>query len=162
RWTLPEGFSADGLRWPVPQRFEQPGGIVGYGYADTVLMSAVVTPPSAAPGADGAELRADVGWLACEQICIRGKKTLELGLGRDAADPGLFAQWRARLPGDAKGPSAPATLASRGGVPADGQPGTVTVTVDWKEQPTAIEWFPPDDPALDVQPADSRTDGRQT
>jgi thiol:disulfide interchange protein DsbD len=166
RWTLPDGFSAGPLRWPVPQRFEQSGGIVGYGYADTVLLSTVVTPSSTGPGKDAVAVRADVGWLACEQICIRGKKTLALTLGggadSSAADPGLFADWRVRLPADAGGPGAAATLATRGSVPADGRPGTVTVTVDWKQQPTGVEWFPPDDPALDVQPAESRTDGRQT
>src|SRR5262249_37032283 len=30
RWTLPAGFTVGELRWPVPQRFEQSGGVVGY------------------------------------------------------------------------------------------------------------------------------------
>src|SRR5438067_6037154 len=31
-WKLPEGFTADELRFPIPTRFDQPGDIIGYGY----------------------------------------------------------------------------------------------------------------------------------
>jgi thiol:disulfide interchange protein DsbD len=164
RWTLPEGFTVGPLRWPVPERFEQPGGVVGYGYTDTVLLAATVTPPAGADGDGPFPLRAEVGWLACEQLCIRGKKSLELTLGAPpvAAQPALFAEWASRLPVDADGPGAPASVTARGGVPADGSLGGVTVTVDWKEAPRAVEWFPPGDAALDVQTATSRTDGART
>ncbi len=164
RWTLPEGFTAGPLRWPVPLRFEQPGGAVGYGYADTVLLAATVTPPARVDGDGPLPLRAEVGWLACEKLCIRGKKTLELALGGQpaAADPALFAEWARRLPVDADDPGAPASVTARGRVPPDGSAGGVTVTVNWKQAPVAVEWFPPDDVALDVQAATSRTDGSRT
>lgn len=166
RWTVPNGFSVGGLRWPVPQRFEQPGGVVGYGYLDSVLLSATVTSPATLAGAGSIPVRADVGWLACEKICVRGRKTLDVALGRDADPaanaPGLFADWAKRLPIDPRSESAPATVTARGNVPADGTPGTVTVDIDWKQQPASVEWFPPDDPALDVQAAHSRTDGGRT
>jgi DsbC/DsbD-like thiol-disulfide interchange protein len=166
RWTVPEGFAVGPLRWPVPRRFEQPGGIVGYGYADTVLLRSTVTPPAALASDRSVPLHAEVGWLACESICIRGKKTLDLTLGPEAgapaADPGLFAEWAPRFPVDADAPGAPATLTARGSVPADGSVGGVTVTLDWKQAPATVEWFPPDDPALAVEAATSRTDGVRT
>jgi thiol:disulfide interchange protein DsbD len=164
RWTLPEGFVAGPLRWPVPERFEQQGGAVGYGYAGDLLLSAVVTPPTGA--ADAVPVRAQVGWLACETICLRGTKTLELTLGRDtpptAVDPAVFEAWAARLPIDSGSPDTPATLRTRGGIPRGGAAGTVAVTVGWRATPSAVEWFPPDDQALRVEAAQSRTRDRRT
>lgn len=166
RWTLPADFSVGPLRWPIPRRFEQPGGLVGYGYADAVLLDAAVTPPATWNGATPLLLRADVGWLACESLCIRGTKSLELTLdGKTAApavDPALFAEWAARLPLDVGAPGAPASLTARGRVPADGRVGSVKVTLDWTQPPTSVEWFPPDDTGLDVEIARSRTSGART
>src|SRR5262249_2854660 len=70
RWTVPEGFTAGALRWPVPWRFDQPGGVVGYGYTDTVLLGTTVTPPATLASDGPVSLRAEVGWLACEKICV--------------------------------------------------------------------------------------------
>ncbi len=134
RWTAPEGYRIGPLAWPVPRRFQQPGGVVGYGYDDVVLLRATVTPPAAVPDATAVALRAEVGWLACERLCIRGKKSLELdrrrrrGRGRSRALHAVGSTLpdrggRRRRPRDAH---------ARGAVPADGSVGDVTVTVDWK------------------------------
>ncbi len=164
RWILPEGWTAGLLRWPVPERFRQQGGAIGYGYADAVLLDALVTPPGSAAGA--ATVGAEVGWLACEKICVRGTKTLELAIGPeapgDAVDPALFAAWAARLPTEPDADSAPAALRRRGAVPRSGASGSVAVTVDWSVAPLAVEWFPPDDPALRVEATEARTRGRRT
>jgi thiol:disulfide interchange protein DsbD len=88
RWTLPGGFTTGPLRWPVPQRFEQPGGVVGW-IQDAVLLSATVTPPSTL-AEKAASVRADTGWLACEKLCLRGGKALEC-LGSTAVErPGAL------------------------------------------------------------------------
>ena len=164
RWTLPEGFTAGPLRWPLPERFTQQGGAVGYGYADELLLSALVTPPRGAQGA--VPIRARVGWLACEAYCLRGTKTLDLTLGADtpgqAVDPALFESWAGRLPADPESRDPPGTLRVRGAVPRDGAPGTVAVTVTWRSTPATVEWFPPDDQALMVEAAESRTRGMRT
>ena len=47
-FELPAGFAADQLQWPVPVVFEQPGGLIGYGYKKPVVLAATVT--SAAGG----------------------------------------------------------------------------------------------------------------
>ena len=164
RWTLPDGFTAGPLRWPVPQRFEQPGGVVGYGYEDAVLLSATVTPPSTLGEKAAIPVRADTGWLACEKLCLRGKKALDVTLGPDGgpSDPALFTEWAAKLPAEAGAASSPVVLVSGGGVPRDGQLGTVTVTLDWKEPPKTVDWFPPSDPALTIEETRSQTDGNRT
>lgn len=164
RWALPDGFAAGPLRWPLPERFTQQGGALGYGYADELLLSTVVIPP---PGMQGTvPIKAQVGWLACEAYCLRGTKTLELALGADtpgqAVDPALFEAWSARLPVDPGSPDAPATLRVRGAVPRDGAPGTVAVSVGWRAAPTNVEWFPPADQALMIESAESRTRNART
>ena len=168
RWTLPDGFTAGPLRWPVPERFEQPGGVVGYGYDDTLLLAATVTPPATLAQAAPMTLRADAGWLACEKLCLRGKKTLELTVNASAdgkagtEDAALFVDWAKKLPVEAGAGSGPVTLAAHGALPRDGASGTVTVTLEWKEAPRTVDWFPPSDPALDVEEARSKTDGSRT
>src|SRR5262245_9211909 len=34
-WTLPPGFLAGAIEWPAPERLEEPGNIVIYGYTNT-------------------------------------------------------------------------------------------------------------------------------
>jgi DsbC/DsbD-like thiol-disulfide interchange protein len=166
RWTMPQGFAVGPLRWPVPERFEQPGRVVGYGYAGAVLLTAVVTPPPTLALDATVPLTADVGWLACEALCVRGRKSLAVTIGPGAApgtsDPALFAEWAPRVPADVDAKDAPATMTTRGGIPAGGTLGTVTVTLDWKQVPVSVEWFPPHDPALDVEAAETETGGGRT
>ena len=38
----------------------------------------------------------------------------------------------------------------------------MTVTLDWKVAPKTVDWFPPSDPALNVEEARSQTDGSRT
>src|SRR5262249_59225660 len=59
RWTLPDGFTAGPLRWPVPERFQQPGGLVGYGDDAPLLLGGTVAPP--APLAPAAPIERGAG-----------------------------------------------------------------------------------------------------
>src|SRR4051794_15776316 len=38
KFNLPEGFTAGPLKYPLPVRFDQAGGILGYGYHDEVML----------------------------------------------------------------------------------------------------------------------------
>ena len=154
--ALPDGVTAGPLRWPLPTRFEQPGGLVGYGYADTLLLSAPLTATTATDAA----LRADVAWLACEKLCIRGKASVDLAQPA-TAQPALFTEWAARLPLPAGAPQAPRVLGATGAIPGDGSEGTLTVTLEWPAAPGAVELFPGFDPALDIAQATVRSDGRR-
>src|SRR4051794_3025095 len=42
KWTLPEGFKAGDLQFPVPTRFDLEGGLVNYGYHDEVMLTATI------------------------------------------------------------------------------------------------------------------------
>jgi thiol:disulfide interchange protein DsbD len=84
-WTLPEGFEAGPLLWPVPHRYEEAGDLVTFGYAERVLLLTEITPPSALD-AEAVTLAARVDWLQCKDICIPGGSDLRLVLSV-AAEP---------------------------------------------------------------------------
>ena len=103
-WTLPPGFSAGDIQWPVPERFVS-NGIGNYGYSQSVdLLVPIAVSQQPQPGAE-ARLEANASWLVCSEICIPGEAKLSLALPVAAAaappDPAtaaLFAVARERLP----------------------------------------------------------------
>ncbi|MFN4244413.1 MAG: protein-disulfide reductase DsbD domain-containing protein [Tepidisphaerales bacterium] len=70
---LPQGWSAGPWQFPLPKTFTQPGGLVGYGYSDTVTLLVEVTPPDSFTSGD-AELAVDTTFLVCETVCIPGRQ----------------------------------------------------------------------------------------
>lgn len=104
-WTLPDGFKASELRWPVPVRAAD-GGLALYGYEHEATFLTEITPGSDLPKGRFT-LAAKVTWLECKDICIPGKANLDLtlpsapGSGRAALDPAskaLFTAARAAMP----------------------------------------------------------------
>lgn len=78
-WTLPEGYEAGGIAWPVPKPFSVEF-ITSYGYEDRVALLVPVTAPASAKPGETAQVTADVNWLACEKICIPGEAKLSIDL----------------------------------------------------------------------------------
>jgi len=107
KWTLPPGFTAGGIQWPLPERDVEPGGIEVYAYGGQTMLITTITPP-----ADFKEtsvtLQATASWLVCAEICIPGKAEVDLTLpvGGDAqpANAELFAKFRTQLPSSAPPP----------------------------------------------------------
>ena len=103
-WTLPAGFDAGDIVWPVPERFVVEG-LGNYGYRDTVdLLIPITVGQDVKPG-ETARLDAAVSWLVCSDICIPGDAKLALALpvaaipaAPDPAATELFAAARSRLP----------------------------------------------------------------
>ena len=78
-WTLPRGFRAQPISWPVPERFTA-GPVVGYGYRhDAILPVTIETPAELRQGTD-VTLSAHVSWLACSDICVPEEANLSLSL----------------------------------------------------------------------------------
>jgi thiol:disulfide interchange protein DsbD len=116
RWTLPTGFTAGPLQWPLPQRLAQ-GPLMSYGYAGEVLLLTRVTPPADLAAGSTHRLAARADWLECKELCLPGRADLDLVLPTGRADPDpavapLFARSRAQLPQPAEGWSV--RLASQG------------------------------------------------
>ena len=104
KWSLPPGFSAGEIRWPMPQHFVQ-GDAGSYGYTGAVDLLAPITAPKSLGIGPQVRLTAETSWLVCKRICIPGGAQLSLDLPAAAAplapDPGvalLFAAARRQLP----------------------------------------------------------------
>jgi len=103
RWTLPDGFSAGSIQWPVPSVKD---GLLGKSFiyeGSPVFVVEIQTPPKLEPGTK-VTLQADAAWQICDQSCVNETKSFTLTLEAGAAaetDPSqasLFAEARAKLP----------------------------------------------------------------
>lgn len=83
-WSLPEGFEAGPLRWPVPERVDM-AGHPAHGYHGEVILRARVTPPETLDEEE-ITLTADVAWMACAEACHPGDDTFSLTLPVAAAE----------------------------------------------------------------------------
>lgn len=104
RWTLPEGWTAGDLHWPVPQRIPV-GPLTNYGYEEAVTLLAPVRVPEGPLSAGPLTLTAAAEWLVCRVECIpeTGRFTLQLphpdsSAVADAETRRLFAAARAQWP----------------------------------------------------------------
>jgi DsbC/DsbD-like thiol-disulfide interchange protein len=143
RLQLPDGFIATPLLFPTPHRFPQPGDIVAYGYEESVLLLAEVTPPDDLPKDYKTTLTADVSWLVCKEQCVMEKQAVSLPLDAEEAQPvntPLFSRWRAQLPVDLPDSPQIESVKAAGDVSAGDN---VTLSIHWKgEMPSNVEFFP--------------------
>ena len=104
-WTGSENLAGAAIAWPAPERFSVLGlETVGYS-------GAVVLPITARLAEQGKalQLRAQLDYLTCSDICIpyKTKLALDLPAGGSPAGPGegyaaLIAQYQALVPGDGR------------------------------------------------------------
>lgn len=107
KWTLPEGFSAGALRFPVPSvHTTDLGGmkLVTYIHEGKPVLLCTITPPASVAG-ERVRFEAALDWLVCQEACIPERKTVAIELAvagsGAAAEPdneALFRQARAALP----------------------------------------------------------------
>jgi DsbC/DsbD-like thiol-disulfide interchange protein len=77
QWTLPKGFRAGDIRWPVPVRLVT-GSVIDYGYQGRVLLAVPLQVPADYNPSATAKLTADVKYLICRDVCIPAKAHAEL------------------------------------------------------------------------------------
>ena len=78
-WTLPEGFTADSLRWPAPELIASPP-LASYGYEREVhLLGAIQVPRTARVGST-ATIAGTVTWVVCKEECFAADVDLALTL----------------------------------------------------------------------------------
>jgi thiol:disulfide interchange protein DsbD len=93
-WVLPEGFVAEDIVWPYPQRLPV-GPLMNYGYkGDVSLLTRITAPVDLSPGQLVA-LRAESTWVVCAKICVPEAATFELRLPVSVDKPQENARWRA-------------------------------------------------------------------
>jgi thiol:disulfide interchange protein DsbD len=101
-WTLPPGWTAEGIQWPRPKRLPV-GPLMDYGYEGKVWLLTKLTAPADAKPGETVTIRAAASWLVCKNICVPEEAALTLnvvvGEGKpDAAVAKDFAATRALLP----------------------------------------------------------------
>ena len=102
-WTLPEGWNAGPLLFPVPERFETPP-LASYGYKDDVWYPVNIRVDGGTPAGPRVSLRARAEWLICREECLPEAADLAvtLDVGRTvshAADAARLEEFAiARLP----------------------------------------------------------------
>jgi thiol:disulfide interchange protein/DsbC/DsbD-like thiol-disulfide interchange protein len=106
-WALPAGFSAGGIVWTTPHRFDVPP-LVNYGYGKKALHLVQVTAPKDLKGGSPVALAAKASWLVCSDVCIPEDVQLSVNVptsaqagGIDPKDAGLFTEARGELPSEA-------------------------------------------------------------
>jgi len=92
-WTLPQGFTAGGIKWPHPERIPF-GELANYGYSEQVLLRTEIVVPAGLKVGDNVTVKADAAWLVCKDICIPEKATLDLTLPVVDGTPSAAGEWR--------------------------------------------------------------------
>ena len=84
QWHLPDGWRAGDIQWPVPERIDV-GPIANHGYEREVTLLVDVTVPKGAAVGQATELKADVSWLVCQDVCIPQQASLSvpMAIGRE-------------------------------------------------------------------------------
>jgi thiol:disulfide interchange protein DsbD len=95
-WTLPPGMMASGFEWPAPERIDI-GGLVNYGYHDSVVLPAVVAVAADARMPAGVTVRTSVRWMACANLCVPGKADLVLQFPLGADEQAHLHDWKAAI-----------------------------------------------------------------
>jgi len=101
-WTLPTGFQANSIEWPLPTRLSTPP-FVDYGYDGQVLLPVLIRTPSGLTKGMTEKMIARIRYLICREVCIPGQKELALELpvkdhGTASSNAPLFESARRRLP----------------------------------------------------------------
>jgi thiol:disulfide interchange protein DsbD len=88
-WSLPEGFSAGPILWPLPHIIEV-GPLAEYGFDGEILLLTDVRVPEDAKGS--VTLAAKVSYLVCKDICVPEAADVQLTLPvAKEAEPSGFA-----------------------------------------------------------------------
>ena len=101
-WQLPDGFSAESIRWPYPERIPF-GPMTSYGYSDEVVLPVTITPPDTLSPGTTVTLKGQASWLICADICLPAEASLERSIpvassAADGSDAARIAAARDKQP----------------------------------------------------------------
>ncbi len=109
KWTLPDGFTAGPIQWPVPHVIDGAFG-KSFSYSGTPILLVDITPPATLQAGTTVTVKADAAWQICTDSGCENETasfTLELPVKAaaetDPAQSGVFAAARAELPKPATG-----------------------------------------------------------
>jgi hypothetical protein len=145
-FSLPPGYRAGPVWWPVPGKFVQPGDIAGFGYDRELLLWTDLEMP-AGGGNPGWKVGATVTWLECDnRECVAGRAELASAWPPPAI-MGLFGRWSAKLP-ESGATAKPGSAA-----------GSWEISIPWGGRGGKIRWVAAADPRVAVADVAIRKDG---
>jgi len=106
KWTLPPGFEAGEIQWPLPHSLKSEGDIFTNVYEGEVLLPVEIRPPASLPKGPFV-FQAQLKWYVCSETCLPGEGDVSLTLTSGAPQPAnaeLFTLWNNRLPQPAPPP----------------------------------------------------------
>ena len=100
-WQLPPGVTAGEIQWPLPEKLP-PIEVTTYGYENEVMLLVPITLGTNLP-AGPLDLKVNVSWLECKEVCIPASKTVDATLGIDSeiktsADTATVDSWKNKTP----------------------------------------------------------------
>ena len=101
KWQLPPGISAGEIQWPLPEKFP-PTEVTTYGYTNEVMLIVPLTIESNFPSGE-TDLKANVSWLECKDVCIPANQDVEaiLNIGSEtktSAEAATIEEWKSKVP----------------------------------------------------------------
>ncbi|MEY4245575.1 MAG: hypothetical protein RLZZ245_3160 [Verrucomicrobiota bacterium] len=106
-WSLPAGFTAGPIQWPVPEVKDGYFGKSHIHSGSPIFLIEISAPPNAQIG-QTVTLTADAQWQICKESCISEEKSFSLSLPvaatptSDPAQTTLFAEARSKIPSPLK------------------------------------------------------------
>ncbi|MEO6789113.1 MAG: protein-disulfide reductase DsbD domain-containing protein, partial [Chthoniobacteraceae bacterium] len=107
KWTLPVGWKADAMEFPLPEEVTDKSNSTVYVYEHEVFFPVKITPPEKLAGGE-VKIGVQLEWQVCSSppppnfgVCIPAAGDLEIKLPVGTAAPAnaaLFEKWRAQLP----------------------------------------------------------------
>ena len=91
-WSLPAGFTAGPIEWPVPRRIPMPP-LANFGYEGEVLLLTQLQAPTALEPGSTVALQANAEWLVCKDICLPGSAALNTSLQVASGVPENDPRW---------------------------------------------------------------------
>src|SRR5665213_1349515 len=101
KWQLPPGVTAGEIQWPLPKKIP-PAEVTTYGYTNEVMLLVPLTLASNL-SAGPIDLKGNVSWLECKDVCIPANQDVEekLNIGSEAktsADATKIDAWNKKVP----------------------------------------------------------------
>ncbi|HVU27547.1 MAG TPA: protein-disulfide reductase DsbD domain-containing protein [Verrucomicrobiae bacterium] len=103
KWQLPAGVSAGEIQWPLPEKLP-PIEVTTYGYENEVMLLVPLTIASnLPPGTIDFDLKANVSWLECKDVCIPQNQDVEAKLivgneTKNSTNLATIDLWKKKVP----------------------------------------------------------------
>ena len=100
-WQLSPGVTVGEIQWPLPEKFP-PVEVTTYGYSNEVMLLVPLTLASNLP-AGSIDLKANVSWLECKDVCVPANHSVEAKLNvgsetKNSADAATIESWLKEVP----------------------------------------------------------------